>query len=110
ELDRRDVDRDAQVSGPGRGVAAGLAQRPFAKLRDKVGVLRDRDEDRRRYPPEPRMVPAQQRLEPRHLFGLRGDDRLVMHGELAIAERVDQIMFEQLAVFGGLEQVRGEEA
>ena len=44
ELDRRDVDRDRHVLGPGRGHEAGFAEHPFADRADQAGFLGGGDE------------------------------------------------------------------
>ncbi len=62
ELDRRDVDGDADIGRPGRGFGAGGAQYPLPDLLDQAGFLGDRHEVGRRDHAAHRMPPAQQRL------------------------------------------------
>ena len=63
ELQRREVDRDADIVRPLRGFAAGAAQHRAAERGDQAGLLGDRNELRRRDHAALRMRPAHQRLE-----------------------------------------------
>ncbi len=63
ELHRRQVDGDAQRPRPGRRLAAGGAQNPFAELDDDAALLGQRDEGAGRDHALARMMPAHQRLE-----------------------------------------------
>src|SRR3546814_10303902 len=47
-LFRSDIDRDAQLARPARGLFARPAQHPFADRPDQIGFLGDRHEDGRR--------------------------------------------------------------
>ena len=92
ELDRGEIDRNSQVTGPARSVRAGLPQHPFADRHDEPRLLRERDELAGRNDAPLRMIPAQQGLEAACLVALDVDDWLVVEFELAIAElwvRVD---------------------
>ena len=68
ELRRRQVDRDLQRLRPGRGLAAGFAQDPFAHLDDQAAFFRQRNEIAGRHEAAHRMHPARQRLEADHLL------------------------------------------
>ena len=62
ELHRRNVDREPDVVGPGRGLRAGRRQHPFAELVDQAGVFGDRNEFGGRDHAALGMAPAHQRL------------------------------------------------
>jgi hypothetical protein len=63
------VHRDRQRLRPTGRLTAGRAQNPFADLQDRTAVLRDRNENARRYVATGRMLPAQQGLEADNLAG-----------------------------------------
>ena len=56
------------------------------------------------------MVPAHQRLRPGHDVGPRIDDRLIIQLQLAVRDRIAQILFQLPPVGRRAEQVAGEEA
>ena len=97
ELQRRDVDGDGQAR-PALAVEAGAPQHPLAELDDEAGVLGDRNEIRRRDLAGGRMVPARQRLDADHDRAAGVDDRLIGGGEAVVADRVQQIAFQELAL------------
>ena len=105
ELNRRDIDRDAQRHRPGRGVAAGPLQRPVAQRLDLVDFFGDRNELGRWNEAFVRMLPAHQRLEARNLVGGNVDDRLVMHRHLVLDECVPQVLLDLAAMIGSVLQI-----
>ena len=62
ELDRRDIDGDADVTRPIHGLDARPPEHPVADGVDQSGFFRDRNELERRNHAAFRMMPAQQRL------------------------------------------------
>ncbi len=95
ELNRRQIDGHLDVRAPERGFRACAVEDPGPDRDDEPGRLGDRDELGGRYPAEPRMVPAQQRLAADCPPGPRIDDRLVFKLHLAVRERELQIVFER---------------
>ena len=96
--------------GPGRRLAAGGAQHPFADPPEHAGLLGDRDELGRRDLAELGIVPAQQRLEALDLAGLGVDHRLVGEAELARVHRAVQRQLDLAALLGAGVQRRLVEA
>ena len=66
----------------GHRVLAGALEHPAAERDDQAGILRDRDERRRRDGAAHRVLPAQQRLVAADLAGLQVEDRLVGERQL----------------------------
>ena len=100
ELDRRDVDGNEAVVGQMAGVAAGLAQHPFADRPDHAGFLGDRDELHRRDHAAFRMVPADQRFVADDAAGRKIELRLVVKIEVTALEGDVQLGFDPLAMVG----------
>ena len=100
ELDRRDVDGDADMGRPGGGFGAGGAQHPLPDLLDQAGFLGDRNEIGGRDHAAHRMPPAQQRLAAGDLVAAQVDQRLVMEFEAAFRQRGAQIALELAAEVG----------
>ena len=97
ELNRRDVDGEADVAGPACGFPAGGVQHPFAELVDQAGVLGQRDELGGRNHAALRMAPAHQRLAAGDRVGLQVDAGLVVDLEAAVDQRLAQIDFQAAA-------------
>ncbi len=74
ELDRRHIDRQAQMAGPGRRFTAGRLEDPSAEFDDETGLLGGRDEIGRRDDAEAGIGPAAQ--------GLRADDAAALEVDL----------------------------
>ncbi len=110
ELDGRQVDRDGDVLGPVRRLGAGRAQHPFADLVDQADFLRERDELDRADRPALRMFPADQGLEPGHLFARGVDAGLVDEVQLSVLERDPEVRFHQLPLARGVVHLGLEEA
>ncbi len=87
ELQRRKIDRDADLARPFRGGSARFAQRPVAERADHAHFLGDRNEIGRRHRAAHRMLPAQKRLDADELAGLERDEWLIDERELARIER-----------------------
>ena len=81
ELDRRNVDREADIVGPGRGLRAGRGQHPFAELIDQAGVFRDRNELGGRDHAAFGVAPAQQRFAAGDAVVAKADAGLVVNLE-----------------------------
>src|SRR5262249_53773862 len=71
----------------------------IADVDDQAELLGDADEATRREQAELRVLPAHERLEADDLPILAADHRLVVHEELAVADRVAQADAERAAVF-----------
>src|SRR5262245_57040297 len=97
ELDRREVDRHVQRAGPGRRLAAGLAQNPFPDLHDEAAVLGERNEGRGRDQPAFRMPPPYQRLEA-HNLAADPRLRLVEQGELLVLDGRAELVLKRAAL------------
>jgi hypothetical protein len=86
-----DVDRDAHrrqaLCAQLRNHAHGRLHRPPAHLQDQARLLQQRDELHRRHQPDPRIVPADQRLEAHDTARGEFDLGLVMQDELVTLER-----------------------
>src|SRR5206468_5206583 len=91
ELHRGDIDRDADMFGPGRGARARLAHHPRADRDDEAGVLGDRNEVGGRDQPQLRMTPAEQRLERADPILFEIEQRLVVKLEFAALQRKPQV-------------------
>ncbi len=78
------------MRGPTRGFETGLLHHPFADWHDQPGVLGQRDELARADRAVDIAVPAHQRLETDHLFGVGVDHRLVGERQLVVLERIAQ--------------------
>ena len=109
ELDRRQVDRDLQRLRPGGGLAAGLAQHPFADRHDEPAFLGERDEGAGRDQATLRMLPARQRLEAGDL-AVDARLRLVVQHQLAALDRRSQVVLERAPLAQPLVHVGLEEA
>src|SRR5947208_15870851 len=109
KLDRRNVDGDANVLGPMRGLSAGLAHDPGTDRDDEPGVLGDRHEIRRRNLPARRMVPANQSLERADAVLFEVEQRLVVKLELASLDGEAQVGLELAALLRALVQALLEE-
>ena len=81
---------------------AGLLQQEDAQLDDEAGLLGDRHEILGADAAEPRMIPAQHRLEARDGAVLEAHDRLEQHLHLVAVERLAQVGFhrEMVAAVG----------
>jgi hypothetical protein len=100
-LTGRDVDGDLErLAAPARALGAGLAQDPRPDLGDLAGALGDRDEHGRRDDAQPRVAPAQQRLDPDEHATRQRDLRLVVEVELVARQRPAQGAFELEALHG----------
>ena len=115
ELNRRDVDRELDVVGPGRGLGAGRGQHPFAELVDQAGLFGDRDEFGGRDHAALGMPPAQQRFAAGDPVVLQADAGLVVDFERPVGDRLAQIDFQHAArldvrVHGRLEEAPGAAA
>src|SRR5215212_1650321 len=120
ELDGRQVDGDLQLLRPGRRLAAGLAQDPFAEGDDQPTFLRYWNEFRRRDHSACWVIPAHQRLETddlalharlrliskRQFTPLHCEAQVMLQGP-ALAQLAVHIRFEKLHVSapGGLRAV-----
>nr|WP_056395588.1 hypothetical protein [Massilia sp. Root418] len=104
QLARRHVHRHADrllaMALPGHRVGARAFQHPAAQRHDQAAVFRHRNEFGRRNKAMLGVVPAQQRLGPHHGFGGAVELRLVVHGQLAAAERAAQVAFQRGAALG----------
>ena len=98
ELHCRDIRCDTQIDRPLLGVAANLVERPFAHIPDNTHILGDRDKDRGRDIAMLGVIPAHQRLAALDLVGPGADERLVVHRNLAIGDRVAQILLDLAAM------------
>ena len=115
ELHRRDVDREADIVRPGRGLDAGRGQHPLAELVDQAGLLGDRDEFGRRDHAALRMAPAQQRLAAGDPVVLQVEAGLIINLEAAVDDGLAQVHLQDaagadLGVHVGLEEAMGAAA
>src|SRR5262245_40295612 len=100
ELDRGDVDADAdlaalgQVRLPDLHLAAGLRQHPAAERDDLARLLRDRDEFARADHAALGVLPADERLDAEQVARVQLDDRLVEQQELAALERLADLSLQ----------------
>ena len=112
ELRRRQVDGNLQRDRPGRRLAAGLAQDPFAHLDDQAAFFRDRDEVGGRNETAQRMHPARQRLEAGDLAGgdgvAGGGLRLIVERQFAVLDGDREILVQHAAVADLLVHLRLE--
>ena len=114
ELDRGQVDADRQrrlaAFVPPGGLAAGLAQHPFADRHDHAGLLGQRDEVQRRDDAVLGVLPADQGLQAGDLLGAQVHDRLVPQLELVPHDGPAQVRLHlqpglELVLHGRLEQL-----
>ncbi len=105
ELDRGDIDCDAQRHWPSHRIATHPFQRPVAERLDLVDLLGNRYELAGGNIPLLGVVPAHQSFEARHLVGLDINDRLVVHRHLVLDECVAQILLELASVVGSIFKV-----
>src|SRR5665213_906513 len=110
ELNRRDVDRDADVIRPARRFAACGVEHPVTELVDQAGLLGDRDEFRRRYHAARGMTPAQQRFASADLVVAKIYQGLIVNLEPAVLDRLPQLQFQQSLRFGARIHSRLEES
>ena len=100
KFDRRDVDRHRNRTEtrlpPIRRLPAGFMQHPTTDRDDQAGVIRDRDEFRRRYDAAFGMVPANERLDADYRAGRQGHSRLVVQKELVPLQRLHEAAFDGL--------------
>jgi hypothetical protein len=75
-----------------------LRAHPIADARHQTTVLGHGDKLRRDERPANRMMPAQQRLNPRYLAGVKIDARLVVDLKLAPHERTAQLGAKALSL------------
>ena len=98
ELHRRKIDADLQRRCPGRRLAAGFAQRPFADLDDHAVLLGERDEGRSAArAPCFGCCQRDQRLEAEDLavdLGLR----LIVQAQLVAGDGRAQIVLQRVAL------------
>jgi hypothetical protein len=104
------IDGKAQRRGPRCRVVAGLLQDPVAERHDQAGVFRDRNELVGADQSALRMTPAYQRLGPADALSPHVNDRLIVQLELAVRNRLAQIIFEGLLGVGGLDHLGLEQA
>ena len=97
ELHRRNIDGHDERAVPGRRLAAGGAQNPFADLQDQAALFGDRDEDIGRDGAALGMLPAQQRLEAEDLAGRQVLLRLIGEAQFAARNRMQQIVLDDAA-------------
>ncbi len=109
ELQRRDVDGDAHILRPLRGVMTGGAHHPFANRANQPRLLRNGDEHGGRDRSAHRMIPAQQCLEADDPFILRVDDRLEHQMKAVMGERMTQVLLQLAAVLRVGQHVLGIE-
>src|SRR5207244_13611065 len=98
ELDRREIDRDANMLGPFGRLEAGGPEHPLADREDQAGLLGERNEQSGRDNAAGRMVPADQRLEARKLLRRGADHGLILELQLAAGDRLAQVRLEGLPV------------
>ncbi len=97
---REDRRLDLERALPGRELAPGALEREDAEVDDQPGLLGDRDEGRGREAAEPRMVPAQQRLEAGDGAVLEPHDRLEQDLDLAAVDGAPQVALEGEPIAG----------
>jgi hypothetical protein len=102
ELVRRDIDADAQVLGarqraPFHRLATRFAQDEAADFDDEPGLLGDGDELVGPDQTAGGVVPTYERLEGFDRLRLEIEQRLVMHDELAVLQRVPEITVQRVA-------------
>ena len=110
ELDRRHVDRDADVVGPASPPRARGPEHPLADRFDQPAFLGDRDEFGRADRAASRVIPADQRLVADDPRALGRHHRLIGDEELVRDQRAAQIVLELLAALGAFEQFLAEES
>ena len=94
ELQRRDIDRTAQIVGPAGHVRAGGQQGPLPEAVDQSCILGNRDEARGRKRATARMIPAHQRLEADDGLARDIDNRLVIELQFAALDRIAQMLLK----------------
>jgi hypothetical protein len=92
QLDRRDVDGNANVGRPSGGFGAGGPEHPIAELVNKSGIFRHRDEFGGRDHAAFGMAPAQQRLAARDRVAVKIEQRLIVELEAAIGHGLTQVL------------------
>ncbi len=102
ELERREVHGDLEGPVPGRGLAAGGAQDPFAERQDHPALLGEGDEGARRDEPAGRVDPAHQGLEPDELPAAGRHLRLVVEGQFVLRDGPAEVVLKVAALGGGL--------
>ena len=115
ELQRRHIDRHAQIVWPCRGFGACRSQHPFADRDDEPGIFGQRDEFEGRYPATSRMVPPQQCFEAADPVLRQIDDGLVFEFEFSGDNCRAQCQFKKASFLGfdihlGFEEMVGAAA
>ena len=100
KLQRRQIDRDADIIGPVRRVHAGAAQHQPAERIDQAGLFGDGDEFGRRDHAALGMRPAHQRLEAGDAPGRKVDQWLIIRPQHVVLDRVAQIGLDFAAALG----------
>ena len=95
ELDRGQIDGDADVARPGGASQARSPQHAGAEFLHEAQFLDDRNELAGRHPPAHRMVPARQRLEAGDFAGDHGNDGLVVDLDRVVRHRRAQIELDE---------------
>ena len=98
ELQRRQVDRDADMVGPLRRFLERRPQHPFADLPIRPASSASGMNLAGEIGPRVGWLPADQRFEARDLLACGVDDRLVVNRELAALDRLAEVVFEDLAL------------
>ena len=100
ELDRRDVEREAQATRPLHRVLAGPAQSPFADRNDQAATFRNREESIGRDAASVLVFPGIFRFETNDLVRAQLDHWLVFDGEIAILDRASEVFLHTPAQIG----------
>ncbi|MCY1285441.1 hypothetical protein D9M70_343770 [compost metagenome] len=107
-----DVDRQHQpgpIRLPAGQAAAGAFQHPVREFEDQPGLLRQRDELRRRDLAPAGVVPAHQRFGPYHAAVGQGQLRLELQAQLVAVDGLAQLALQLQALVDGRLHFRGEE-
>ena len=109
-MDWRDVDRDANVAWPPRGLLTGFPHDPRADWDDQPGILRDCNKFSGRHEAASWMVPSDQGLKRTDPVLFKIEQWLISERELVAFDRKPQIGFELVALLCPLVQAFSKKA
>ena len=115
QLNRRNVDGEPDMIGPGGGLGAGGAQHPIAELVDQAGVFRHGMNSAGEIMPRSGWRQRSSASQPVDLVAAKIDQRLVVDLEAAVDQRLPQILLHGeprlgAGIHGRLEEAMGAAA